>query len=164
MMAWPVLVGEFDMQKTDRFALCAALIAAVACGLPASAEETQLLGYSPARETTVTGTIDQVVTGHSAGSPSGLHLLVNGSQGVIDASLGSYLTAEAQKSLTKGAAVQLSGVTRSIDGTQYLLTRTLSVAGNSIKIRNEHGFLIHPRANNGAKIRLGTNASAGGAQ
>ena len=39
------------MQKTNRFALCVALMA-VACGAAASAAETQLLGYSPARETT----------------------------------------------------------------------------------------------------------------
>jgi hypothetical protein len=152
------------MHKTHRFALCVVLMSGAACGLPASAEEAQLLGYSPARETTFTGTIDQVVAGHTAGSPAGLHLLVNTSNGVVDASLGSYVSAEVQQSLAKGAAVQLSGVTRSIDGTQYLLTRTLSVAGHATSIRNEHGFLIHPRANNGAKTRLSANASAGGAQ
>jgi hypothetical protein len=152
------------MQKTHRFALCVVLMSAAACGLPASAKEAQLLGYSPARETTFTGTIDQVVAGHTAASPAGLHLLVNTSNGVVDASLGSYVSAEVQQSLAKGAAVQLSGVTRSIDGTQYLLTRTLSVADHATRIRNEHGFLIHPRANNGAKTRLTANASAGGAQ
>jgi hypothetical protein len=152
------------MQKTHRFALCAVLMCAAACWLPASAAETQLLGYSAARETNFTGTIDQLVAGHIAGRPAGLHLLVNGPNGVIDASLGSYVSAEVQHAIAKGAAVQLSGVTRTIDGTQYLLTRTLTVAGHSINIRNEHGFLIHPRANNGAKTRLGTNASAGGLQ
>jgi hypothetical protein len=157
-------MGEFDMQMTHRFALCAVLMSAAACGLPASAEEAQLLGYSPARETTFTGTIDQVVAGHSAGSPAGLHVLVNSPKGVIDASLGSYVSAEVQHAIAKGAAVQLSGVTRTIDGTDYLLTRTLTVAGHSTNIRNEHGFLIHPRANNGTKTRLGTTASAGGAQ
>jgi hypothetical protein len=152
------------MQKTHRFALCVVLMSAAGCWLPASAEQAQLLGYSPARETTFTGTIDQVVAGHTAGSPAGLHLLVNTSNGVVDASLGSYVSAEVQQSLAKGAAVQLSGVTRSIDGTQYLLTRTLTVAGHATSIRNEHGFLIHSRANNGAKTRLSANASAGGAQ
>jgi hypothetical protein len=152
------------MQKTRRFALCVVLMSAAACWLPASAEQAQLLGYSAARETTFTGTIDQVVAGHTAGSPAGLHLLVNTPNGVVDASLGSYVSAEVQQSLAKGAAVQLSGVTRSIDGAQYLLTRTLTVAGHATSIRNEHGFLIHPRANNGAKTRLGADASAGGAQ
>jgi hypothetical protein len=152
------------MQKTHRIALYAVLSSAIACWLPASAEQTQLLGYSAARETSFSGTIDQVVAGHTAGSPAGLHVLVNGPQGVIDASLGAYLSAEVQQSLTKGTAVQLSGVTRTIDGTDYLLTRTLTVAGHSINIRNEHGFLIHPRANNGVKTHSGTNASAGGLQ
>jgi hypothetical protein len=151
------------MQKTGRFTLCVVLTSAVACGLPAGAQETQLIGYSPARETTLTGTIDQVVSGHTAGSPAGLHLLVNAPGGVIDASLGAYLTPEARQTLAKGAAVQLCGVTRSIDGTDYLLVRTLTVAGHSINIRNQHGFLIHPRAS-GPKTRLGANASAGGAQ
>jgi hypothetical protein len=148
------------MQKTHRFTLGLLLMSAAACWLPASAEQTQLLGYSPARETTVAGSVDQVVTGHTAGAPAGVHLLVNGPQGVIDASLGPYLSAEVQQSLAKGAAVQLSGVTRTIDGTDYLLTRTLTVAGHATSIRNEHGFLIHPRANNGAKTRLSASAGA----
>jgi hypothetical protein len=152
------------MQKTHRFALCVVLMSAAGCWLPASAEQAPLLGYSPAHETTLTGTIDQVVAGHTAGSPAGLHVLVNTSNGVVDASLGSYVSAEVQHAIAKGAAVQLSGVTRSIDGTQYLLTRTLTVAGHATSIRNEHGFLIHPRANSGAKTRLSANASAGGAQ
>jgi hypothetical protein len=152
------------MQKIHWFALCAVLMCAAACGLPASAEEAQLLGYSPARETTFTGTIDQLVAGHTAGSPAGLHVLVNSPKGVIDASLGSYVSAQVQQSLAKGAAVQLSGVTRTIDATDYLLTRTLTVAGHSINIRNAHGFLIHPRANNGAKTRLSAGASSGGLQ
>jgi hypothetical protein len=143
---------------------CLALVCSLPCWVLASeSPEAPILGYSMARETTVTGSIDAVGSGHTAGSPAGLHVLVNTAQGMIDASVGSYLSADVRHSLSKGQVVQLVGMKRSIDGNEYLVARTLTIAGRAIAIRNEHGFLMHPRANDGKKTRL-QNASAGDLQ
>jgi hypothetical protein len=117
-------------------------------------------GYDKAHEITIEGTIQEVVTRHTAGSPAGLHLLVGASQGVVDAHLGQFLTKDARESLHTGTPVQIVGAMETIHGKSYLLARLLILNGQSIAVRNQRGFLLHS---------LGLRASAqtasnGGAQ
>jgi hypothetical protein len=144
------------MKNRAAFSLCSLMLIGALPGwvLAAESPEAPVLAYSMARETTISGSIDEVVSGHSAGSPAGLHVLVNTAQGIIDASVGSYLSADVRDSLSKGQAVQMVGMKVAIGGNEYLVARTLTVAGHAVAIRNEHGFLIHPRANDGKKVRL----------
>jgi hypothetical protein len=153
------------MKNRAGFSLCSLMLigALPSWVLAGDRSEAPVLAYSMARETSVSGSIEEVVSGHSAGSPAGLHVLVSTAQGITDASVGSYLSADVRESLSKGQAVQVVGMNRSIDGKDYLVARTLTVAGHAIAIRNEHGFLIHPRANDGKKIRL-QNVSGGDLQ
>lgn len=99
-------------------------------------------GYDKAHEIALRGTIQEVVTKHTPGSPAGLHLLVASSQGMVDAHLGSYLTKDTQEALHAGEAVQFVGAMENIHGSNYLLVRQLIVGSRTITVRSEHGFLV----------------------
>jgi hypothetical protein len=43
-------------------------------------------------------------------------------------------------------------VKETINGQSYLLTRKLTVAGNQVIIRNEHGFLVHSQERSRASV------------
>jgi len=99
--------------------------------------------YDAARETTLTGTIQEIVTKHVAGSPAGMHLLVTGPDGVVDTHVGSYLSTETKEALRIGTPVQIIGAPIQLDEKEYFLARELTVNGRTITIRNVRGFLVH---------------------
>jgi hypothetical protein len=100
-------------------------------------------------EVTVLATIRQVVQDHVAGTPAGLHILVDGPLGSFDASLGSYLSSEVREALSNGTAVQITGVVRSANGKDYLFARLLKVGGHEVVIRNANGFLVRTPSSTG---------------
>jgi hypothetical protein len=110
-------------------------------GVPAAFESTTL--GAPARDLAMAGTVQELITTHTPGAPVGLLLVVEGPQGVFTASLGSILNDQTRQTLSPGTAVQVSGVMETINGKPCLLARKLSVAGERIIIRNDHGFLVH---------------------
>jgi hypothetical protein len=97
--------------------------------------------YDAAHETTLNGTIEKVVTQHTAGSPAGMHLLVAGPQGVVDAHIGPFLTKETKQALQEGTPVRIVGAMTSLHGKDYLLARLLTVGDRTVTVRSEHGLL-----------------------
>ena len=47
--------------------------------------------YDAAHEITLAGTVQEVVTHHMAGRPAGVHLMVAGPHGLVDAHVGPFL-------------------------------------------------------------------------
>ncbi|HXZ31995.1 MAG TPA: hypothetical protein VEH30_06915 [Terriglobales bacterium] len=119
---------------------------------------------APANEVSRTGTIQQMVSMHTAGAPIGIHILLATSQGVIDANLGPYLTKNVQQSLTNGEEVQVFGVLQGSGDQNYLIARQLIIGGKRITIRNEYGFLVHPQSRTGSQSRQGQTDLNGGVQ
>lgn len=101
-------------------------------------------GKSSAGEITVLGTIRQVMFGQG-----GVRLLVDGPLGSFDAGLGPYLGPELRQALTVGAAVQLTGMLRSVNGKDVLLVRQIKVGGHEVTLRNANGFLMHSPGSTG---------------
>jgi hypothetical protein len=99
-------------------------------------------GYDKAHEVTINGSIQKVVAKGPQGTPGGLHLLVSSPQGVLDAHLGPFMTKESQAELQSGAAVRIVGAIESVRGKRYLLAREVTIAGHTIVVRNENGFLL----------------------
>lgn len=97
--------------------------------------------YDAAHESTLTGTIQEVVTKHEAGTPPGMHLLVAGPQGLVDAHLGPFMNKETKASLVVGAPVEIVGANATIRGKQYLLARELTAGGHTVTIRSKRGSL-----------------------
>jgi len=104
--------------------------------------------YDAAHETTLNGTIQEVVTKRTPGSPVGMHLLVAGPEGVVDAHVGPYLTKETQEALHAGLPVQIVGAVEQLHGKSILLARQLIFGGRTVTVRNENGLLARPTHRN----------------
>src|SRR4029077_10627488 len=88
--------------------LCGLLFAITAAPLlsqPAS-ESRPGRGFGPvydaAREITINGTIQSVVSKHTVGSPVGMHLLVSQAESMVDAHVGPFLAKDVQEALHAG--------------------------------------------------------------
>jgi hypothetical protein len=114
--------------------------AALAQAVPAPLQSTT---GTPAHDVTIAGTVQELVTTHTPGAPVGTQLVAAGPQGAFTASLGSALSDQVRQALSPGSPIQVSGAMVTINGKSYLLARKLTVAGNQVIIRNEHGFLVH---------------------
>jgi hypothetical protein len=99
---------------------------------------------TPARDLAMAGTVRELITSHTPGAPTGTLVVAEGPQ-EFTASLGSTLSEQVRQTLAPGTPIQVSGVLETINGKSYLLARTLTVAGNQVIIRNQHGFLVRPQ-------------------
>lgn len=118
--------------------------------------------YDAAHETTLNGTIQQVVTRHTVGSPAGMHLLVAGPQGLVDTHVGPFLSKETRASLQAGMPVRIVGANVSLHGKSYLLARELTAGGRTVTIRGPGGFLVHPVRPRVVKARQTAKAEKNG--
>lgn len=128
------------------------------------AQHPLALGYDKAHEITLTGTIEAVNEKPAAGSPVGLHLMVAGSQGKVDAHLGPYMTKETLEALHTGTPVQIVGATEKLHGKAYLLARQVIFGGRLVQVRSENGFLVreHTAQSHRGKHSSGFAVKGGG--
>src|SRR5580693_3468759 len=97
--------------------------------------------YDRAHEITLSGDVQQVVTRHVVGAPGGMHLLLAGPKGLVDAHIGPFMSKEMKEALHTGTPVRIVGAMATLNGKNYLLARELTVGGTTITVRSEHGFL-----------------------
>jgi hypothetical protein len=109
---------------------------------------------APGDELAASGTIQEIISTNTPGTPRGLRMILIGPQGVIDASLGPYLTSVVQQSLTAGQLVAVDGVAVTLNGHDYLLVRQLTIGDHQIGVRNDKGFLIHPASNHARQATI----------
>lgn len=147
-----------------------ALLAIVAVPLTAQpadqAQAAKGIGpvYNAAHEITLDGWIQTVVTKHTPGSPAGIHLMVMGPEGLVDAHVGPFLDKEMKSALQEGAPVRIVGAMASLRGNDYLLARQLTVDGRTITVRSEHGLLapIRSTAHRHAAIKKQSKTQSNG--
>jgi hypothetical protein len=108
--------------------------------------------YDAAHEITLNGSIEKVVTKREHGSPAGMHLLITGPSGVVDAHVGSFLGKEAKESLHEGMPVRIVGAMSTIHGKSYLLARLVTVGDHTIQVRSKRGILA-PMPEHNARSR-----------
>jgi hypothetical protein len=104
------------------------------------------VAYDKAHEITLNGSIQEVVTRHVLGSPAGMHLLVAGPQGVVDAHVGPFLAKATREALLKGTSVRIVGAMTTEHGKQYLLARELTLGNHTVMVRSERGALVRVHA------------------
>ena len=146
--------------RTAAVGLIVAIFATSTAAL--AAQPAAASAYDSAKETTLNGTVQKVLTQHVAGSPAGLHVLVSASQGTVDAHFGPFVSKDARAALHAGAAVQIVGSTIQVKGKQYFLARQLTTGGRTVVIRTNTGFLVHPIPDHVVSKRQ--SAAIGGAQ
>ncbi|MGH9515177.1 MAG: hypothetical protein ACRD3P_05810 [Terriglobales bacterium] len=109
--------------------------------------------YDASREITVTGNVKGISV-HSK-SPSGAHLLITTSQGLIDVHLGKFALRGSQPlSVQPGEQVSVVGVMTWVDGSQILLARTVSIGTKSFVIRNQHGAVVFPHPTGKVRFKI----------
>jgi hypothetical protein len=152
--------------------LPAVLMLAIPLGAQTAAESHPAPGfgaaYDVAHEITFNGTVQEVVTKHTVGSPIGMHLIVSGTQGTVDASVGYRLSANVREALHQGLPIQIVGMMGTLNGKQYLTARLLMFGGQTVTVRNRNGFLVGnvgpARANDPRAQRAAAQMANGGAQ
>lgn len=124
------------------------LMACLAAPVTAATESQPARGvvgqYDAAHEMTINGTVQQVITKHTVGSPAGMHLMISGNNGMVDAHVGPYLTKSMQQAVHFGLPVQVVGSMVTVRGKQMLLVRELTYGSQTIIVRNSHGLPYRP--------------------
>lgn len=122
--------------------------------------------YDAAHEITVNGTVKEIVTRHALGTAPGMHLLVSGADGVVDAHVGSFLTEETRAALHEGLPVQIVGAMQELHGKQFLLARQITFGGRMVTVRSRTGFLVRevhrPRRETPADQKAAVSETNGG--
>jgi hypothetical protein len=98
--------------------------------------------YDASKETTLQGTVSNVVTKPGAGMIAGGHLVVATGQGAVDAHVGRALQGPNAIVVKAGDSVKLVGVMATVKHNQIFLVRTVEAGGHTYTIRNERGFLV----------------------
>jgi hypothetical protein len=129
---------------------------------PGIRAEPGFAGYDATHETTLVGTIQDVILEHVVGSPAGLHLLVACRQGVVDTHLGSFLCPQAKEVLYTGTLVKIVGTAKQLEDKGYFLGRERSVGSRNIAIRNRRGSLIDPHADGSMQAKATAQADREG--
>lgn len=99
--------------------------------------------YDASKETTLSGTVSNVVTKPGTGMIAGGHLIVATAQGAVDAHVGGRaLSGPKAIGVKAGEPVKLTGVMATVNHNQIFLVRTVETGGHTYTIRNERGFLV----------------------
>jgi hypothetical protein len=123
--------------------------------------------YDAAHETTFEGTIQEVVVKHTPGSPAGMHLMVAGPNGLVDAHIGPFMSKETREVLQPGVPVRIVGAKTELHGKTIFMARQLVVDGNTVTVRSPRGFLVQahsPRADRAPIKKTSQPEQNGGAR
>jgi len=124
------------------------LMACLAAPVTAATESQPARGvvgqYDAAHEMTINGTVQQVINKRVMGSPVGMHLMISGTNGLVDAHVGPYLTKSMQQAVHTGLSLQVVGSMVTVRGKQILLVRQMIYGGQTVTVRNINGFLYRP--------------------
>ena len=126
------------------------------------AQRPGLPGYDRAHEVTVNATIQKVIAKAAPGSPAGMHLIVAGPQGIMDAHVGPYLSRDVKAALQAGAPVQMIGATEKVRGKSFFLVRQLAITGRTITVRSGNGFLVEAQGMTPAAIKAAERSHVNG--
>ena len=135
----------------------ATLVAVLSLAVPATAQTVKPVKRAPVapqydvrQETTLKGTVNQVVTKPSKGMLVGTHMMVTTSSGVVDAHLGMFaMRGKNALKLTPGESVQMVGVMKNSGKEHVFLVRSVKTGSTEFAVRNEHGYLLTPASRKG---------------
>jgi len=104
------------------------------------------LTYDATQETTLNGTVSELLVLPTQGMIAGPHLLLQTPAGIVDASLGRHaLRGPGALSVEPGQRVSITGVMRTSAGKPVFLARSVTVNGITYTLRNEHGASLSPQ-------------------
>ena len=97
--------------------------------------------YNPATETTLTGTVENVLQTAGSRGWNGTHLSFKTDQGVYDVHVGpsSFLSAQ-QFPIAKGEKLEITGSKVQMNGKDVLIARTITKDGKTLELRDAQGI------------------------
>jgi hypothetical protein len=105
--------------------------------------------YDMSKEIKVQGTIQQIEM-LGPGGPLGTHVLIQTSQGVVDAHLGYRKATTAENlGLSVGQEIEITGMMANIGSNSVLLARLLTTPTHIFILRSEHGIPVRMLPRNG---------------
>lgn len=114
-----------------------------------TAPRVGLAAFDATHPVTLQGTIQQLVSHPAPGTLLGEHLMVATTTGMHDVHIGPYvLKGSYGKAIHPNASVIIVGSPVNLKGKQVFLAQQLVVNGQTIPVRNQNGFLIHPPGTN----------------
>jgi hypothetical protein len=127
--------------------LAGLLLATLAVPVFAQSADDSRMSYDITQEVTISGTVSGVLTRPAPGIVWGSHLLLTTLSGTVDASLGRWAFAgKAALSVSVGQQVEVTGITKTLNGKPVFLARTVKAGGKVYTMRNEHGIPVSPQA------------------
>jgi hypothetical protein len=106
------------------------------------APDSVMTPYDLTKEISVQGTIQKIETGGSAG-PIGTHILIQTSEGVVDAHLGySSAVKPANLGVSEGENVTVIGMMQVLGGNNVMLARVLTTSSRVFVLRSERGIPV----------------------
>lgn len=103
--------------------------------------------YDAAKEVTLEGTVESLVTKPAPGKMLGGHLIVATSKGTVDGQIGGFVLRGSQAfTAAPGEKVKITGVMTTFRGQQAFLVRTIQTPERTVVVRNAHGFFVVPGA------------------
>ena len=148
--------------------LCGALTTDARAQNTVAAPSSGFIGWDSSKtkssDAAITAIIQQVVPNGTSGIPAGLHVMLGTPQGVLDASVGPYLTPDIRQALVAGKQIQVFGQVKTINDQKYLLVRQLVLDGKPVVVRNDHGSLVRTRSHERSITQSSLNNQNGGIQ
>jgi hypothetical protein len=101
--------------------------------------------YDVAKEVTLEGTVENLITKPAPGKMLGGHLMVSTASGSVDGQIGEFVLHGSHPfTATPGEKVKITGVMVTIHGQQGFLVRTIETPERTVVVRDAHGFFIVP--------------------
>jgi DNA/RNA endonuclease YhcR with UshA esterase domain len=97
--------------------------------------------YNPATETTVQGTVEEVMQTTGQHGWSGIHVSLKSNQGMYDVHVGpaSYLSAQ-QFTISKGDSLEVTGSRTKMNNKDVLIARQITKEGKTLTLRDAQGY------------------------
>jgi hypothetical protein len=122
---------------------------AVAQGRSGSLSNDTHQAWAAGDEITMGGLVQEVLTKHPAGGPAGFNFVMTAAQKPLTVNAGFGLGESVRNQLRSGVPVQVTGLTRTMNGQSYLLARVVVVGGQAIQVRSKNGFPVHAVSTSG---------------
>ncbi len=97
--------------------------------------------YDAAKEVTLEGTVECLVTKPAPGKMLGGHLIVSTAKGSVDGQIGAcVLRGSRAFTATPGEKVKITGVMTTFHGQEAFLVRTIETPDRTVVVRDAHGY------------------------
>ena len=129
--------------------LCIFSVAPAMAQNAVSSTDSAMIAYDLSKEIKIQGTIQKIETSGTT-APIGTHILIQTSQGVVDAQLGfGSAAAPANLGLSEGQSVTVLGMMQAQGSNSVILARVLTTSSRVFVLRSERGIPVRtfPAAN-----------------